>query len=253
MSVRDILESLRKNEISADEAEKALRMDYIEKVNGHTVFDHGRKNRKDVPEVVYALAKTPEMTADIAERVPPGGHLLISRASKEHYDAVLSAVKDNEVVYHEKASMISVGKADVKRTEGRIGILTAGSSDIRIAEEARITAECMGCRCITSYDVGVAGMHRILEPMKKMLEEDVDAIIVIAGMEGALPSVVASLASVPVIGVPASTGYGYGGNGEAALMCMLQTCSPGLAVVNIDNGIGAATMAAMISRRRHKK
>ena len=113
-------------------------------------------------------------------------------------------------------------------------------------------AESMGCRCITSYDVGVAGVHRVLEPMRTMLDEDVDAIIVAAGMEGALPSLVASLASVPVIGVPTSTGYGYGGNGEAALMCMLQTCSPGLAVVNIDNGIGAGSMAAIISRRRRK-
>jgi len=253
MNIRDILAALEKGEMSAEDAEKALRLDYIEKVNGHTVLDHGRKMRKDIPEVVYALAKTPKMTADIASKVPKGGYLLISRASKEHYDAILGAVKDNDVTYHENASAISVGRyRETRERKGTIGILTAGSSDIRVAEEAKLMAEAMGCRCITSYDVGVAGMHRVLEPMKMMLDEDVDAIIVIAGMEGALPSLVASLASVSVIGVPTSTGYGYGGNGEAALMCMLQTCSPGLAVVNIDNGIGAGSMAAIISRRRRK-
>jgi NCAIR mutase (PurE)-related protein len=253
MTVRDILESFRKGEISAEDAEKALRLDYMEKVNGHTVFDHGRRMRKDVPEVVYAAGKTPEMVADIAKRVPEGGCLLISRAAKEHYVAVANALKDGKAIFHEAASVISIGVFNRKEKGGTVGILTAGSSDIRVAEEARLMAESMGCRCITSYDVGVAGMHRVLEPMKVMLEEDADVIIVIAGMEGALPSLVASLASVPVIGVPASTGYGYGGNGEAALMCMLQTCSPGLAVVNIDNGIGAGSIAAMISIRRHRK
>ncbi|MFA7342523.1 MAG: AIR carboxylase family protein, partial [Candidatus Methanomethylophilaceae archaeon] len=118
-------------------------------------------------------------------------------------------------------------------------------------EEARIMAECMGCRCITSYDLGVAGLHRFLEPLQAMLEADVDAIVVAAGMEGALPTLVASVSDVPVIGLPVSTGYGLGGNGEAALMSMLQTCSPGLAAVNIDNGIGAGAMAALISLRRY--
>lgn len=253
MTVRDILRSFRDGGISEEDAERALRMDHLETVNGHTVFDHGRKMRKDVPEVVYALSKTPEMVAEIASKVSGNGYLLISRASKEHFDAVSKSVKDKEVRYHKEASVISVGKHPCVNAKRMIGILTAGSSDIRIAEEARLMAEAMGCGCITSYDVGVAGLHRVLEPMKTMLENDVDAIIVVAGMEGALPSLVASLASVPVIGVPASTGYGYGGNGEAALMSMLQTCSPGLAVVNIDNGIGAGSMAAMISRRRHER
>jgi len=252
MDIKDVLESLKNNEMTLDDAEKILRMDYVERVNGHTVFDHGRKMRKDIPEVVYALAKTPKMVADVAKRIPKGKFLLISRASKEHYDAVASAVTENEVTYHEDALMISVGKPDGKEKKGLIGILTAGSSDIRVAEEAKLMAESMGCRCVTSYDIGVAGVHRVLEPMKAMLNDDVDVIIVVAGMEGALPSLIASLSPAPVIGVPASTGYGYGGNGEAALMSMLQTCSPGLAVVNIDNGIGAGSMAAIISKRRQR-
>jgi len=253
MAVRDILGSFKRGEISVDDAEKALKMDYLENVNEHTVFDHGRKMRKDIPEVVFARPKTPKMVADVAKRVPKGGHLLISRVSKEHVDAVLASVTENKVTYHENASMITIGEIAKKEMNGVIGVITAGTSDIMVAEEAKIMAEAMGCRCITSYDVGVAGVHRILEPMKTMLDENVDAIIVAAGMEGALPSLVASLASVPVIGVPTSTGYGYGGNGEAALMSMLQTCSPGLAVVNIDNGIGAGAMAAIISRRRREK
>ncbi|MCL2891095.1 MAG: nickel pincer cofactor biosynthesis protein LarB [Methanomassiliicoccaceae archaeon] len=253
MAVRDILGSFKRGEISVDDAEKALKMDYLENVNEHTVFDHGRKMRKDIPEVVFARPKTPKMVADVAKRVPKGGHLLISRVSKEHADAVLASVTENKVTYHENASMITIGEIAKKEMNGVIGVITAGTSDIMVAEEAKIMAEAMGCRCITSYDVGVAGVHRILEPMRTMLDENVDAIIVAAGMEGALPSLVASLASVPVIGVPTSTGYGYGGNGEAALMSMLQTCSPGLAVVNIDNGIGAGAMAAIISRRRHEK
>ncbi|MDR2865980.1 MAG: nickel pincer cofactor biosynthesis protein LarB [Methanomassiliicoccaceae archaeon] len=252
MNIRDILDSLKKGEMSTEEAEKALRLDYVDKINDHTVFDRGRRIRKDIPEVVYARSKAPKMVADIAKRVPKDGYLLISRASREHYDAIVKEPSDNEVTYHEDASAISVGKIRAER-KGIIGILTAGSSDIQVAEEAKLMAEAMGCRCMTSYDVGVAGMHRILEPMREMLDNGVDAIIVVAGMEGALPSLVASLAYVPVIGVPASTGYGYGGNGEAALMSMLQTCSPGLAVVNIDNGIGAGSMAAMISKRRHEK
>ncbi|MDR0335042.1 MAG: hypothetical protein LBH69_04065, partial [Methanomassiliicoccaceae archaeon] len=151
MNIRDILESLKKGEITTEDAEKALRLDYIEKVNDHTVFDHGRRMRKDIPEVVYALAKTPKMVAETASKVPKGGYLLISRASIEHYDAVFAAVKENTVTYHENASVITVGLLRQTREVKRpIGILTAGSSDRRVAEEAKLMAEAMGCRCITS-------------------------------------------------------------------------------------------------------
>ena len=131
---------------------------------------------------------------------------------------------------------------------GTVGIICAGTSDIPVAEEARTTAEFMGCNVISAYDVGVAGIHRIFGPLKEMITSGVSSIIVIAGMEGALPTVVAALVDVPVIGCPVSTGYGYGGRGEAALMGMLQSCSPGIAVVNIDNGFGAAALAVQIAR-----
>jgi NCAIR mutase (PurE)-related protein len=132
-------------------------------------------------------------------------------------------------------------------TGGVIGILSAGTADIPVAEQARIIAEEMGCKVVKAYDVGIAGVHRLLEPLQEMIEAEAAAIIVAAGMEGALPSVVAGLVPTPVIGLPTSTGYGIGGGGVAALMAMLQSCCPGLVCVNIDNGVGAGATAALIA------
>jgi NCAIR mutase (PurE)-related protein len=138
----------------------------------------------------------------------------------------------------------------VAPTGGRVGILTAGTSDQPIAEQAAIVCREMGCEVCLAHDVGVAGLHRLVEPLRRFLEDrDVDVIIVAAGMDGALPSVVSGLVGVPVIGLPTSVGYGMGGKGEAALLSMLQTCSPGLAVVNVDNGVGAGAMAGLIANR----
>jgi NCAIR mutase (PurE)-related protein len=139
--------------------------------------------------------------------------------------------------------------ADVPPNGGQVGILSAGTSDIPVAEEAAALCCEMGCAVQRAYDVGVAGLHRLFEPLQAMLAAPVDAIIVAAGMDGALPSVVAGLVDVPVIGLPTSVGYGLGGGGLGALTSMLQTCSPGLAVVNIDNGIGAGAMAGLIAAR----
>ncbi len=141
-------------------------------------------------------------------------------------------------------------------TGGRVGIISAGTSDIPAAEEAALIAEEMGCDVTCIYDVGVAGLHRLIEPLRNLLISGVDAIVVAAGMDGALPSVVAGLVPVPVIGLPTSIGYGMGGKGVAALLSMLQTCAPGLSVVNIDNGVGAGSTAALIANqvaqaRRH--
>ena len=136
---------------------------------------------------------------------------------------------------------------------GKIGIITAGTSDVPVAEEARIVAEEAGCDVLVSYDVGVAGIHRLFSQIRRMIEEDVKAIIVVAGMEGALPSVVAGLVDVPVIGVPTSVGYGVGTGGFAALNAMLQSCAPGIAVVNIDNGFGAGYLAGLINRQIGKQ
>jgi len=244
MSIMDVLEGYKNGLISAEEAEKVLRMDYIDKLKGNVLFDRSRQMRKNIPEVVYALSKTPATVADIATHAEKT--MLISKAGEEHYEAVLKLIPD--AVYKRDAKLIIIGKMPEK-SGGKIGIVTAGTSDIPIAKEAKAMAEAMGVECITFFDIGVAGVHRILKPMKILLDENVDAIIVVAGMEGALPTIISSLSPVPVIGVPASTGYGMGGKGEAALLCMLQTCSPGLSIVNIDNGIGAGAVAALIAKR----
>lgn len=252
MNIRELLESCIRGEMDLDEAERRLKLDYLQHIDGHTVFDHARELRKGIPEIVYGMVKDPETVADIMESaIREREVVLVSRASKDHHLATVSRIGDKNLRFEKRARMLVYDRRVEPPVKGVVGIITAGTSDIPVAEEARIMAESMGCRCITSYDLGVAGLHRFLEPLQAMLEADVDAIVVAAGMEGALPTLVASVSDVPVIGLPVSTGYGLGGNGEAALMSMLQTCSPGLAAVNIDNGIGAGAMAALISIRRH--
>ena len=144
---------------------------------------------------------------------------------------------------------VLIYKKNIKKIGGKVGIIAAGTSDIGIAEEARLVCEAMNCDSISSYDVGIAGLHRIFPVLKQFVEAEVDVIVVVAGMEGALASIVSSIADVPVIGVPTSIGYGYGEKGVAALASMLQSCSLGLTVVNIDNGVGAGAAAANIASR----
>jgi hypothetical protein len=150
---------------------------------------------------------------------------------------------------HAKSLVIRTRDKPGSKAGGRVGILTAGTADLPVAEEAAMIAQEMGCTTYLESDVGVAGIHRLVEPLSKMIQNDVDALIVVAGREGALPTVVAGLTDLPIIAVPASSGYGYGGQGQAALMAMLQACSLGLAVVNIDSGIAAGVVAAQIANR----
>ena len=248
MDARSVLNAYRDGKISLAEAEQQLQLDYLQKVGDHTLFDNHRRDRKGVPEIIFGEGKTPARTAEIASTVETD-LLLISRASTEHYAAVHSKLP--QATYVESAEMIIVG--ELPPAAGLIGILAAGTSDIQIAEEARITAAAMGVDALTAYDVGIAAFHRLLDPLQQMLEKGVDAIIVAAGMEGALASVVSSLSQVPVIGLPTPVGYGFGGAGETALRSMLQSCSPGMAVVNIGNGVGAGAFAAMISLRCRRR
>ena len=248
MSVRDVLEKHRKGEIDFREAERLLRLDYVQKIGEHTLFDTRRTERKGVPEIIYGESKSIDTIVDIIQGVMVDKEvLLVSRASQEQFEAVRSHVP--EARYESKARMIVVDRRISQASSGLIGVLTAGSSDIAAAEEARVVAEAMGCQVMTAYDVGIAAFHRFIEPLHRMLEQGVDALVVVAGMEGALASVVSSLSDVPVIGVPTSVGYGVGEGGRAALASMLQSCSPGLVVVNIDNGVGAGITAALISIR----
>jgi len=254
MNVRDVLEAYRQGSMDLHKAEQLLRMDFLERVGEHTLFDHAREARRGIPEVIWGENKSPAMVADIVRAVlKDRDAVLVSRASPEHV-AAIEEVADGDVVrYIEGSRLIVVDRRPERPRTGRIGVLTAGSSDIAVAEEAKAIAEVMGCEVLTEYDIGVAALHRFLEPLARMLEQGVDALVVVAGMEGALPTVVSGLADVPTIGVPTSVGYGYGGKGEAALMGMLQTCSPGLVVVNIDNGIAAGATAALISLRCRRK
>ncbi len=252
MDVRRVLEQYSKGEIDAAKAERMLRLDFIEKIGDHTVFDHAREARKGIPEIVFGETKTPSQVAQIVKKVLEDREaVLVSRASPEHHKAVLKAAGRKGVKYYPVPRMIVVDRRSSRPKAGKIGLMAAGTSDRAVADEVQVVAETMGCEVLAAHDIGVAAFHRFLDPLEKMLEQDVDVIVVVAGMEGALPTIVSSFSSVPVIGVPSSVGYGAGGKGEAALLGMLQSCSPGLVVVNIDNGIGAGATAALISRRCH--
>jgi pyridinium-3,5-biscarboxylic acid mononucleotide synthase len=211
---------------------------------GFARVDHHRSVRQGFPEVILGLGKTPAQIAAIAaEIVGRGSSLLITRATQDAYDAVRQRVP--AAAYDTDAAIITLRQQDVAPGKGRILIVSAGTSDIPVAEEAARTAELMGNEVERLYDVGVAGLHRLLSERARLASARV--IIVVAGMEGALPSVVAGLVSVPVVAVPTSIGYGASFGGIAALLGMLNSCASGVSVVNIDNGFGAANIASLIN------
>jgi NCAIR mutase (PurE)-related protein len=215
-------------------------------------LDFHREARAGIPEIVLADVKSDEQVVRIARAfLDQTGRALLTRLRPEMLARLEEKFAGYAVDLREvaRAAMISAPHYKRPDTGGRIGVLTAGTSDVPVAEEARLVAEAMGCQAQTLYDVGVAGLHRLVGPLREILLGDVAALVVCAGMDGALPSVVAGLAPVPVIGVPTSVGYGVGGKGRAALLAMLQTCAPGLTVVNIDNGVGAGATAALIANR----
>ncbi len=215
-------------------------------------LDLGRAARKGIPEVVLAESKRDDqLVAIVRAFLERNGYAIVSRASEGQLALLRGAFPDANVDTREAAHAIALHTPEYARpsTGGHVGVLTAGVGDIPVAEEARLVAEEMGCRVSTIYDVGVAGIHRLFGPLDALLASDVAALVVCAGMDGALPSVVAGLSHAPVIGCPTSIGYGAGGKGEAALLAMLQTCAPGLTVVNIDNGVGAGATAALIANR----
>lgn len=227
--------------------------DHIGVIEGFAKLDAHRSERTGIPEAVLAEGKTNDQVVEALKRMAETtGVALATRVSEECAVAIKRALGSKLKVNRNALSRTVVVQkkgAKPRPTGGVIAILAAGTSDIPTAEEARVTAEVMGCEVLAHYDVGIAGIHRLLEPIKTVISKGVSAIVVVAGMEGALPSVVRGLVAVPVIGVPTSTGYGYGGHGQAALMTMLQSCAPGLTVVNIDNGFGAGATAALIANQ----
>jgi NCAIR mutase (PurE)-related protein len=211
---------------------------------GFARVDHHRSVRQGFPEVILGLGKTPAQIAAIAaEIVARGSTLLVTRASADAYEAVRARVPTAS--YQAEAGLITLQQQDISRGHGTIVVAAAGTSDLPIAEEAACTAELMGNDVERLYDVGVAGLHRVLGERERLNAARV--IIVVAGMEGALPSVVAGLVSAPVIAVPTSIGYGASFGGLAALLGMLNSCATGVSVVNIDNGFGAASIASLIN------
>jgi len=216
--------------------------------------DFDRLRRKGVPEVILADCKGVEDTLAIARQfLEAEGRAILSRvpeALEARLREAFAGQADLEWYPAARAAVLRQPGFTRPAGGGRAGIVTAGTSDIPRAEEAALVCREMGCQVFTVYDVGVAGLHRLFEPLERLLfEERVDVLIVAAGMDGALPSVVAGLVPVPVVGLPTSVGYGLGGGGITALLSMLQSCAPGLSVVNIDNGIGAGAVAGLIANR----
>ena len=249
--MKDILERLINGDINIGEAENLIKADSILEFDKIAQFDNNRNERAGFPEAIFSPSKDYDDLLLIIKKYLENNDddLIITKLSCERYEKILEDMGENDFIfdYNKRAQILVIRKEEkIKERIAKIGIITAGTSDINIAEEARVIVEEGGCEAITSYDVGVAGIHRLFPQIANMVKEEVRVFIVCAGMEGALPSVVAGLVDVPVIGVPTSVGYGVGEGGRVALDAMLQSCAPGIAVVNIDNGFGAGVFALTI-------
>ena len=244
-SLRALLAAVREGAVDVDRAVEELRRLPFESL-GFARVDHHRAIRCGFPEVIFCPGKTPEQIAAIFARLAETGHnVLATRADEEAYRAVIAVCPGAE--YHQLARAITLRQGEQEAPIGHVALVAAGTSDLPVAEEARITAEVMGQRVTTHYDVGVAGIHRLLGEVAELHQANV--IVVAAGMEGALASVVGGLVAVPVIAVPTSVGYGASFGGLAALLTMLNSCAAGVTVVNIDNGFAAGYTAAVINRQ----
>jgi len=240
----ELLAEVQRGALTPEEASARLANLPFEDI-GHTRIDHHRALRNGLPEVIYAAGKTPQQVTEIFIRMAVTGvDVLATRASEEVATSVRNILPGT--VYHPQARMLTLRQSASPETKGHIAVLCAGTSDLPVAEEAALTAEAFNVRVSRFYDVGVAGLHRLLAVRDQLLEAH--AVVVCAGMEGALPSVVGGLVRVPVLAVPTSVGYGASFAGAAALLGMLNSCSPNVSVVNIDNGFGAAYSATLIAR-----
>jgi pyridinium-3,5-biscarboxylic acid mononucleotide synthase len=247
-TILQMLQRVRDGGLRPEEAmERLANLPYEEA--GFAKIDHHRRLRTGLPEVIYAAGKTPAQVGEIFFRMAAmGGDVLATRADEAAYAAVKALVP--EAQYRPVARIVELRQAQsASHSTGSLAVLCAGTSDLPVAEEAAVTAEVMGADVRRIYDVGVAGLHRLLAHREEIRQAEV--VIVCAGMEGALPSVVGGMVGAPVIAVPTSVGYGAAFGGIAALLGMLNSCSPNVTVVNIDNGFGAAYVASMILRRIH--
>lgn len=247
-NLKKMLKQVKNNEIDIDTAMEKLK-DLPFKDLGYAKIDNHRSLRNGYPEVIYCEGKSlEEIEGIIKEMVANENNVLATRASKEVYNKVKLIVPD--AIYYKRPRIIFIKKTEIKKTKGKIIVVTGGTSDIAVAEEAAITAEVLGNRVERLYDVGVAGIHRLLSNLEKLNEANI--IITVAGMEGALASVIGGLVDKPVIAVPTSIGYGANFGGLSALLTMLNSCASGIGVVNIDNGFGAAYLASTINLQIEK-
>lgn len=244
-ALRELLASVRRGDADVDEAVARLRRLPFETTDFATV-DHHRSIRCGFPEVIFCPGKTVGQIRDIFRKLAAaGGNVLATRACREVHEAIAAELPAAE--YHETARAVTLRQGPTGQPAGHVAIVAAGTSDLPVAEEARVTAEIMGQHVTTHYDVGVAGLHRLLAHSEQLQAAKV--IVVVAGMEGALASVVGGLVAVAVIAVPTSVGYGASFGGVAALLAMLNSCASNVSVVNIDNGFGGGHIAAMINRQ----
>ena len=236
--------------------EAALAGEFDEPGDVQARIDYGRQARTGVPEVIYGDSKTDEhLIASCAALLERSPRAIVSRIDTDRAVRIAASIAADLFIAHAfpGRTVVLTRDGSTPPTErGFVAIITAGTSDLPVAGEAATVAREIGCRVEIVADVGVAGLHRLVQPLRRVIREGADVIIVAAGMDGALPSVVSGLVDVPVIGLPTSVGYGVAAGGQAALMTMLSTCAPGMAVVNIDNGVGAGATAALIARRAHQ-
>jgi NCAIR mutase (PurE)-related protein len=253
LNLKEILERFARGEISLDSAVRQVNLISYREVGKMAKLDPGRIDRIGIPEAILAEGKSPSDRVEIAlSFLEASKAVLITRVSSEQLADLMEIPlpEGTSLRWEERAKAVVITKEPHQKfSGGKVGILSAGTADIPFAEEARVTAEMMGCETVSEYDLGVAGIHRLFPSLEKMM--DADALVVAAGREGTLPAVVAGLMEAPVVGLPVSTGYGAGGKGEAALLSMLQSCSV-MVVVNIDAGFVAGAFAARIANRAAK-
>lgn len=243
MSIDEVLVAFKAGEIDVQQAQDQIRDSYFEEIEGTTI-DHARQHRTGQPEVIFALTKTPEQVVSAVERIRDNGNnVLVTRVQDDAAIALKERVP--EVKYSATARVASLVSTAPKQLDTPIAVITAGTSDLMVAEEASLTAEFYGTPVRRINDVGVAGIHRLFARLEEF--KACRVLIVVAGMEGALPSVVGGLVDKPVIAVPTSVGYGASFQGVAALLGMLNSCASGVSVVNIDNGFGAGFQAHRIN------
>ena len=247
-NLEEILAAVANGSLYPAEAAEHLRKGEVRYLDEFAVLDLGRTARKGVPEIVYAPGKTPAQVVKICASILAHSERVVVSGPTSEQERLLREKLANIPVRNAGKALVA-GSGEPAPTGGRVVALSAGTSDLPILEEAVAVAREMGVAVKSYHDVGVAGIHRLAEPLRDLRSFDPDCVIVAAGMEGALPSVVSSLVAVPVVGLPTSTGYGLGGDGMAAILGMLQSCSPGLSVVNVDNGTGAGVAAALVANR----